>query len=111
MPDIGFAPSPYVDAAAQAEEAERAILPTLINAAATSIDRQIIRDGINMGMHAGWLDVKPEHPSDIDIIWLRFRAACARAEMRLHPEMTAYLRNRSRQADAEATARANAGTR
>ena len=71
----------------------------------TSLDRQIVRDGIALGLVPSSLDVLPGHPWDIDITWLRFRAACARAEARLYPEVSVYLRNRAHQADAEATAR------
>lgn len=88
--------------------AERAILPRLANAAQTSIDRAIIQSGIIMRMVPSILDVKPEHPADIDIVWLRFRAACARAEATLHPNLATFLRNRAHQADNEANARERA---
>jgi hypothetical protein len=74
----------------------------------TSLDRQIIRDGIALGLVPSDLDVLPGHPWDIDITWLRFRAACARAEARLYPEMATYLQHRARAADAEANERLRA---
>jgi hypothetical protein len=91
--------------------AEREMLPLLPDAAATSIDRQIIRDGIALGIVPSILRTRPGMPADIDIRWLRFRAACARAEMRLYPELHDFLRNRACQADAEATARERANER
>lgn len=87
------------------------MLPRLPAAAVTSIDRQIIRDGIALGLVPSSLDVRMEHPADIDITWLRFRAACARAEARLLPEMATYLQHSARTADAEANARANFAAR
>lgn len=87
------------------------MLPRLPGAAVTSIDRQIIRDGIALGLVPSALDVLPGHPADIDITWLRFRAACARAEARLIPEMAEYLQHRARVADGEANARVNFAAR
>jgi hypothetical protein len=99
-----------LDPVERMQAAEREMLPLLPDAAATSIDRQIIRDGIALGIVPSVLRTRPDMPADIDIRWLRFRAACARAEMRLYPEMTAYLRAVANGADAEATAREKAYT-
>lgn len=93
-----------------ATDPERAILALLPRAAVNSLDRATIERGIA----AGWV---PSHntatrgePKDIDIsaVWLRFRAACARAERTLHgPDdpMWRYLAHRAASADAEASAR------
>lgn len=96
-----------LDPVARMQQAERAMLPLLPAAAESSIGRAIIENGIAVGLVPSQLLLAPHHPPDIDIVWLRFRAACARAKMRLYPEMRAYLRNRACQADAEATAREN----
>lgn len=63
---------------------------------------------------AGWVPshnrAQPGEPKNIDMsaVWLRFRAACARAERTLYgPDdpMWRYLAARAAQADAEASAR------
>ncbi len=83
---------------------ERQMLDYLPTHAANSIDRQIILDGIALGFLPSHVDVRPHHPVDVDVRYLRFRAACARAEAIMIPAMSRYLLHRAHAADAEATA-------
>lgn len=94
-----------LDAALQAE---RSILTVLARAAVHSIDRAIIERGIAVGLVPSHHSAQPGEPRDTDITWLRFRAACARAERTLYAQddpMWRYLRHRAADSDAEASAR------
>lgn len=91
-------------------QAERDILPLLVRAAVHSIDRAIIERGIAAGWVPSHNSATAGEPKDIDVsaVWLRFRAACARAERTLYgPDdpMWRYLQHRAADSDAEASAR------
>lgn len=93
-----------------ATDPERDILALLPRAAVNSLDRATIERGIAAGWVPSHNRAQPGEPRDIDIsaVWLRFRAACARAEQTLYRSdepMWRYLRVRAAQADAEASAR------
>ncbi len=79
---------------------ERAIMPALL-ARASPDDKPLIAAGIK----AGW--VPSHHDGHDDIAWLRFRAACARAEIAITDDaaLRRYLVVRALQADNEAAAR------
>lgn len=89
---------------------ERAILATLPRAAVNSLDRATIERGISAGWVPSVNRAQPGEPKYIDVsaTWLRFRAACARAERTLYGRddpMWRYLAHRAASADAEASAR------
>jgi hypothetical protein len=88
-----------------AADIERQTMPAILANAVSSIDHQIIADGLKMGFLPSHVDVTADHPVNVDVLYLRFRAACARAERRMHyPYMAAYFNNRATQADTEANA-------
>lgn len=70
-------------------------------------DAALIAAGRARGWTATHLDARTSDPYVESIGWLRFRAACAREEMRRtsDPELVRYLRARATQADNEATKR------
>lgn len=84
---------------------ERAMLPALLAHAATPEDHALIEEGIRVGMLPGFGDAIADFYDPTGARWRRFRAACARAEAKLHPEWAAYLTVRAHQADNEAAAR------
>lgn len=91
-------------------DTECAILAVLPRAAVNSLDRATIDRGIAAGWVPSHNRAQPGEPKDIDIsaVWLRFRAACARAERTLYASddpMWRYLGHRAASADAEASAR------
>jgi hypothetical protein len=74
----------------------------------TSLDLAIIADGQRRGWVTTHHTARADDPDMLGIAWLRFRAACARAELAeaTDPEMRRYLKARASLADGEATARA-----
>lgn len=87
---------------------ERAILALLPRAAVNSLDRATIERGIAAGWVPSHNRARSGEPNDIGAGWLRFRAACARAERTLYgpdDQMWRYLAVVAADADAEAAAR------
>lgn len=93
-----------------AAEPERDILALLPRAAVNSLDRATIERGIAAGWVPSHGRARAGEPKDVDVsaMWLRFRAACARAERTLYGtdhKMSRYLQVVAASADAEAAAR------